>query len=175
VKAAAIVFALFGIHIGSARVLPVGYAPTWSPTADRIAYVMRGDLWVMDRDGSHRTLLVEDADDPAWGPNGRRLAFTRGGWVWTVRADGEDERRLARGAHPDWSPDGSRIAFDRNGEVLTSLWWYAGVLRHAGSGTDPSYAPDGRLAVVRDGTIVAGGRAIAEGESPDWSPTGCQH
>jgi hypothetical protein len=171
-KTAAIVFALFGIHVGPARIAHVGYAPAWSPDAERIAYVTRGDLWVMDRDGSHRSLLVADADQPAWGPNGRRLAFVRRGWVWTVRADGEDERRLAQGAHPDWSPDGSRIAFDRDGEVFTSLWWYGGVLRHAGTGTDPAYAPDGRLAVVRDGMIVAGGRAVAEGASPDWSPDG---
>jgi lysyl oxidase/WD40 repeat protein len=92
--------------------------------------------------------------------------------VWTVRADGEDERRLTRGAHPDWSPDGERIAFDRDGEVLTSRWWTASVLRPAGAGTDPAYAPDGRLAVVRDGSIVAGGRIVAEGQSPDWSADG---
>jgi hypothetical protein len=171
-KVAVIAFALFGVHVGPTRLLSVGYAPAWSPDGERIAYVTRGDLWVMDRDGAHRSLLLKNADDPAWGPNGRRLAFVRGGWVWTVRADGEDERRLARGAHPDWSPDGSRLAFDRNGEVLTSLWWSAGVLRHAGDGVEPAYAPDGRLAVVRDGTIVAGGRAVAEGASPDWSPDG---
>jgi hypothetical protein len=171
-KVAAIVFALFGVHVGPARVLPVGYAPVWSPDGERIAYVTRGNLWVMDRDGTHRSMLVRNAGDPAWGPSGRRLAFARGGWVWTVRADGEDERRLAHGAHPDWSPDGSRVAFDRDGEVLTSLWWTAGVLRHAGAGVEPAYATDGRLAVVRDGTIVAGGRAVAEGKSPDWSPDG---
>jgi hypothetical protein len=93
--------------------------------------------------------------------------------MWTVRADGDDERRLARGDHPDWSPDGSRIAFDRDGEVLTARWGYAGALKHAGEGTDPAYAPDGRLAVVRDGAIVVGGRvAVAEGMSPDWSADG---
>lgn len=171
-KTAPIVFALFGIHIGAARVAQVGYAPAWSPNAERIAFVTRGDLWVMDRDGTHRVLLVKDADEPAWSPNGRRLAFVRKGSVWTIRADGEDERRLARGAHPDWSPDGSRLAFDRDGEVYTSLWWNAGLLRDAGAGSDPAYAPDGRLAVVRDGTIVAGGRLVAEGTSPDWSPDG---
>jgi hypothetical protein len=171
-KTAALVFALFGIHVGPARIAHVGYAPAWSPTAERIAFVTRGDLWVMDGDGTHRALLVKDADQPVWGPNGRRIAFVRKGWVWTVRADGEDERRLTLGAHPDWSPDGERIAFDRDGEVLTSRWWTASVLRRAGAGTDPAYAPDGRLAVVRDGSIVAGGRIVAEGQSPDWSADG---
>ena len=142
---AAIAFALFGIHVGPHRVLHVGYAPSWSPSAERIAYVVRGDLWTADWDGRHRSLLVPTADQPAWGPNGRRIAFVRAGWVWTVRADGLDERRLARGAHPDWSPDGSRVAFDRNGEAFTARWWYGGAQKRAGAGTDPAYAPDGRL------------------------------
>ena len=169
---AAIAFALFGIHVGADRVLPVGYAPSWSPDSVRIAYVMRGDLWVADRDGSHRSLLVRGADQPAWCPNGRRIAFVRGGSVWTVRADGLDERQLARGAHPDWSPDGSRLAFDRDGETYTARWWYGGAQKDAGLGTDPAYAPDGRLAVVRDDQIYVGGIAVATGTSPDWSPGG---
>jgi hypothetical protein len=127
---------------------------------------------VADSNGTHRSLLVRVADQPAWSPNGRRLAFVRGGSVWTIRADGLDERRLARGAHPDWSPDGRRLAFDRDGETYTARWWYGGTQKHAGTGTDPSYAPDGRLAVVRDGQIFVGGNAVAVGESPDWSPDG---
>jgi hypothetical protein len=172
VKLVALAFALFGIHVGPHRTIPVGYAPAWSPNAERIAYVTRGDLWVADADGSHRARLVADADQPAWGPNGRRLAFVREGWVWTVRADGLDERKLARGAHPDWSPDGSRIAFDRDGETYTALWWYGGAQQHAGTGTDAAYAPDGRLALVVDDQILVGDQVVAEGTSPDWSADG---
>jgi hypothetical protein len=172
VKLAAIAFALFGIHVGPHRTIPVGYAPAWSPNAERIAYVTRGDLWVADADGSHRALLVARADQPAWGPNGRRLAFVRDGWVWTIRADGLDERKLARGAHPDWSPDGTRIAFDRDGETYTAVWWYGGAQKDAGTGTDPAYAPDGRLALVVDDQISVGGNVIAPGTSPDWSADG---
>jgi hypothetical protein len=172
VKTAALVWVLFGLHVGPTQISHVGYAPAWSPDGQRLAFVTRGDLWVMDGDGTHRSLLVKNADQPVWAPNGRRIAFVRDGWIWTVRADGEDERRLAPGAHPDWSPDGSRIAFDRDGQIVTALWWYGGTVRHAGEGTEPAYGPDGQLAVVRDGTIVAGGRAVAQGESPDWSADG---
>jgi hypothetical protein len=168
---AALAFALAGIHVGAHRVLPVGYAPAWSPTAERIAYVTRGNLWVADADGTHRGKLTIDADQPAWSPNGRRLAFTRAGFVWTVRLDGLDERRLAPGAHPAWSPDGKRLAFDRDGQVIT-VRCSGGGTRVAGQGEDPAYAPDGRLAVVLDGAILVDGTAVAEGESPTFSPAG---
>ncbi|MBA3842168.1 MAG: PD40 domain-containing protein [Actinobacteria bacterium] len=168
----ALAFALFGIHVGSHHTVPVGYAPAWSPNAERIAYVTRGDVWVGDADGTHRSLLVRAADQPAWGPNGRRLAFVRDGWVWTVRADGLDERKLARGAHPDWAPDGARVAFDRDGETYTALWWYGAAQKDAGAGVEPAYAPDGRLAVVQDDQIVVAGRVVAQGDDPDWSADG---
>jgi hypothetical protein len=171
VATAALLFALAGLHVGPHRILPVGYAPAWSPDGARIAYVSRGDVWTADADGTHRVRLVADADQPAWSPNGRRLAFTRGGVVYTVRVDGLDERRLAPGAHPAWSPDGARIALDRDDRIVT-LRWYGGGTVDAGAGSDPAYAGDGRLAVVRDGEVVAGGRIVDEGSEPAWSPDG---
>jgi hypothetical protein len=172
VKLVALAFALLGIHVGPHRTMAIGYAPAWSPDAERLAFVTRGDLWVADADGSHQALLTADADQPVWSPNGRRIAFVRKGFVWTIRADGLDERRLARGAHPDWSPDGERIAFDRDGEIFVARWWYGGAQRDAGPGTEPAYAADGRLAVVQDGQISVGGRIVAEGAAPDWSADG---
>ena len=119
---AALAFALLGIHIGAHRVLPIGYAPTWSPDAQRIAFVTRGNLWDADADGTHLAKLTDDADEPAWSPNGRRIAFTRDGAVWTIRVDGLDERRLAAGAHPSWSPDGREIVFTTNLTGRLNLW-----------------------------------------------------
>ncbi len=168
---AALAFALFGIHVGAQRVLPVGYAPAWRPDGQRIAFVTRGDLWVADADGSHRGRLLDDADQPAWSPNGRRLAFTRGGSVWTVRADGLDARQLGPGSHPAWSPDGERLAFDRGGRVIT-VRWYGGNARIAGAGEDPAYGPNGQLAVVQDGQIVVRGNVVGSGTEPAWSPSG---
>jgi Lysyl oxidase/WD40-like Beta Propeller Repeat len=168
---AALAFALAGIHVGAARVMPVGYAPAWSPSGERIAYVTKGNLWVADADGTHRGELDRDAGDPAWSPNGRRLAFTREGHVYTVRVDGLDERLLATGAHPAWSPDGNRIVFDRDSRVI-SVRWYGGDARVVTDGEDPAYAPNGRLAVVQNGVIVVAGQIVAEGTSPAWSPAG---
>jgi dipeptidyl aminopeptidase/acylaminoacyl peptidase len=168
---AALAFALAGIHVGADRVMPIGYAPAWSPNGERIAFVTKGSLWVADADGMHRGELVRDADDPAWSPSGRRLAFTRKGRVYTVRVDGLDERALVTGAHPAWSPDGNRIVFDRDEQII-SVRWYGGAPRAVTDGEDPAYAPNGRLAVVQNGEIVVAGQLVAEGTSPAWSPGG---
>jgi hypothetical protein len=168
---AALAFALAGIHVGADRVMPIGYAPAWSPNGERIAFVTKGNLWVADADGTHRGQLVRDAGDPAWSPNGRRFAFTRKGRVYTVRVDGLDERPLAAGAHPAWSPDGKRIVFDRDAQIV-SVRWYGGGARVVTDGEEPAYAPNGRLAVVQDGQIVVAGQIVAEGTSPAWSPGG---
>jgi Lysyl oxidase/WD40-like Beta Propeller Repeat len=162
-------FALAGIHVGGHRVMDIGYAPAWSPNGLRLAFVTKGDLWVADADGTHRTLLVRKGDNPVWSPDGRRLAFTRDGLVYTVRADGLDERRLARGAHPAWSPDGDRIAFDRDDEIV-SVHWYGGGTHLVAHGTEPAYSPDGHLAWVQDGQVVAGSRVIGTGSNPAWAP-----
>lgn len=172
-KVAALAFALFGIHVGGHRTIPVGYAPAWSANAERIAYVSRGDLWVADADGTHRTLLVKNANDPAWAPNGKRITFSRGDLVWTVRADGLDLRRLAAGGHPAWSPDGARIAYDRDGEIYSARW-FGGDARKLVAGTEPAYSSAGRLAYVRDGEVVAGTRTIGTGANPTWAPSGKQ-
>ena len=167
---AALAFALAGIHVGAHHLLNVGYAPAWSPDGQRIAFVVRGDLWDADADGSHRRLLVAKADQPAWSPNGRRLAFTRDGVVYTVRADGLDERKLATGAHPAWSPDGTHRARPGRRDLHAAL-----VRRRRegrGPGTDPAYSPTGQLAVVEAGDIVAGARDLGPGSEPTWSPNG---
>ena len=168
---AALAFALAGIHVGAERVMPIGYAPAWSPSGDRIAFVTKGNLWVADVDGTHRGEITRDAADPAWSPNGRRLAFTREGHVYTVRVDGLDERLLAAGANPAWTPDGDRIAFDRDLKIV-SVRWYGGDARVITDGEDPAYSPTGRLAVVQYGQVLVGGQIVAEGGSPAWSPGG---
>ena len=164
---ATLAFAFGGIHVGSQQILPVGYAPAWSPNGARIAYVTKGDLWVADADGTHRGPIEKHADTPSWSPNGKRLAFERGGYIWTVRADGVDERRLAQGFHPDWAPTGNRIVFDRGGEIVSDLW-YGGDARVIAQGEDPDYSPGGTLAFVRDGEIVVKGRVVADGTQPAW-------
>jgi hypothetical protein len=58
--------------------------PRWSPNGKQIAYIDRGNLWVMKANGSHKKRLTVGApryidSRPTWSPNGRYLAFVRTG------------------------------------------------------------------------------------------------
>jgi hypothetical protein len=66
------------------RLTSAGHAsgPRWSPNGARLAYLYRGNLWVMNADGSHKTQVTQAApaftdSRPTWSPNGRYLAFVR--------------------------------------------------------------------------------------------------
>src|SRR5262249_55577765 len=78
--------------------IPRSSSPDWSPSGE-IAYsqTLRGDtdIYVMNRDGSHKTRLTHDGaenDDPAWSPDGRKIAFESirdGNWeIYVMNADG---------------------------------------------------------------------------------------
>ena len=56
--------------------------PRWSPNGVRLAYIDKGNLWVMDSNGSHKKQLTGAAPKyvdsrPTWSPNGKYLAFVR--------------------------------------------------------------------------------------------------
>ena len=112
---------------------------------------------------AHARALVANADQPAWSPNGRRLAFTRGG-CGLHRPRRRRRRAAARARRA------SRVVAERRADRARPRRHdrHAPLVRrrraHAGTGSDPAYAPDGRLAVVRDGEIVAGGRASSTRE-----------
>lgn len=102
---------------------------------DRVTYSVLNDeggsdLWLMDRDGQNRKVLLDCGRDvcsePAWSIDSQVIAYTRevylpeaGGFqtgqVWTLMvATGETARLyqsdVAFGSDPSFSPDGKRLA-----------------------------------------------------------------
>jgi Tol biopolymer transport system component len=100
--------------------------PTWSPDGTKIAYVYYEDIYVINADGSGRTILTPNTpsneSEPAWSPDGTKIAFVtdRDGRysnteIYVMNADGSGQTRMTFNSmsdfHPAWSPDGAKIAF----------------------------------------------------------------
>lgn len=106
--------------------------PRWSPRGDLIAFVRRGDVYVVSPHGTGLGRIGRDWSyeseggetralaNMSWSPDGRELAYVSardgGEHVYVVDVATGRERRLTRGEEsfePAWSPDGRRIAFTR--------------------------------------------------------------
>lgn len=82
------------------------YNPSWSPDGHRIVFDDRGDLYVINADGSDLQRLTSAPQkefDPAWSPTGRIIAFVRRGAIWTLDLHTHRQRLLVRHAtQPAW-------------------------------------------------------------------------
>jgi Tol biopolymer transport system component len=104
--------------------------PSFSPDADRIAFVWDGneynwDIYVKQIGREKALRLTTDPatdDDPSWSPDGRYIAFRRyhvkgKEVIYVVPAVGGAERKLLTrcayaGGPFGWSPDGKYLAYD---------------------------------------------------------------
>ena len=91
-------------------------------SADHVAFVYAGDLWISDRDGANpRRLTSSPAEEnsPHFSPDGRMIAFAAnyGGNtdVYVISVDGGNPTRLTWHPGADipvgWSADGQSVAF----------------------------------------------------------------
>ncbi len=168
--------------IGDAmRTFGPGESPAFSADGRRIAFVRKGDVWVIGLDGSGlrqvtRTAAVEESPD--WGPDGSIVyASNRDGHFGLyVQRPGEPARRLTLPPKrwqddrtPSWSPDGRWIAFSStragrfnaelylvhpDGTGLRRVTHTAGSEDVPGDDSMPTWRPDGKSLVFvsnRDG------------------------
>lgn len=69
---------------GLAKLTHQGHAssPRWSPSGTKLAFIDRGNLWIMNANGSKKRRITDGMPRytdgrPTWSPNGRYLAFVR--------------------------------------------------------------------------------------------------
>jgi Tol biopolymer transport system component/C-terminal processing protease CtpA/Prc len=145
------------------RTITVGAEqPSWSPDGKKIAFQLRGDIWVMPAEGgSARQLTSGSAIDewPRFSPDGRSIAFfsDRSGNkdIWMMSASGGRAVQITSHAKDDFfhdfSPDGRTLVFcsDRSGNK--DIWTIdvktrrtRQLTRNPKADDDPVFSPDGR-------------------------------
>ncbi|MGA2263483.1 MAG: prolyl oligopeptidase family serine peptidase [Acidobacteriota bacterium] len=109
----------------SPRRIVEGNSPVVSPKGDRVAYLLRGQVWTVGLSGTAKPEQLIHARGSAgslrWSPDGARLAFVSDqgdhSFVGVYEIGAKEVRYLDpsvdRDAEPAWSPDGKQVAFVR--------------------------------------------------------------
>lgn len=112
-------------HIAGTDLAKIAQKVASSPDGRTLALItIKGDLILMDADGSHiRTLVSPPKETPgadiAWSPDGTKLRFTWNQRYWEVGTDGSGLHSIRPDWHADaweccgeWTPDGKFFVFE---------------------------------------------------------------
>jgi Tol biopolymer transport system component/C-terminal processing protease CtpA/Prc len=140
--------------------------PALSPDGQELAFVYRGDVWVVSsQGGSARPLTqhVEADANPLFSPDGRWIAFAskrNGNWdIFAAPSGGGAARQLTWHSGSEtphgWSPDGSKILFTTRRDTPNFGIYSVDVMslrtelmaEDFASLNGPGYSPDGKLVV----------------------------
>jgi TolB protein len=91
--------------------------PSWSPTGRKILFNAKGEIGVVNADGTGRRLVARGLE-PVWAPDGRKIVFVRNAefqgaiGIFVVNSDGSGLRKVGdAGDRPSWSPDGRWVVY----------------------------------------------------------------
>lgn len=120
--------AVRGSSLTNERLLTDGpdfeHVARWSPDGTKIAYVRQPldappSLWVMNPDGSDKTLVADEAGQFSWSPDGSQIAFvgttlpgsytTDDFALFTVNVDGTDRKLIVDGLGLIWTLEWSPV------------------------------------------------------------------
>jgi dipeptidyl aminopeptidase/acylaminoacyl peptidase len=116
---------IVGLSGGAPRKLAEGHSPTVSPQGDRVAYILKDQVWMVKLAGNEKPVQLihskGQAEDLHWSPDGSKLGFVSEredhAFIGVYDFAAQTVRYLDPGVDHDtafeWSPDSRQIAFIR--------------------------------------------------------------
>jgi len=178
---------------GAPRRLAEGHSPAVSPKGDRVAYVLKDQIWMIALDGAEKPVQAVHARGKAeglrWSPDGTKLAFVSArddhSFIAVFDPAAKTLRYLDPGVdrdrEPVWSADSQRIAFIRAAASYETFgpkregepWSIRVADVNTGRGAQLWKADVGRGSVfrgvvARDQLIWAGSRLVFPWERTGW-------
>jgi len=143
--------------------------PALSPDAKQLAFVYRGDIWIVPSKGGRAAPLtqhIETDASPIFSPDGKWIAFAskrNGNWdIFAVPAEGGLATQLTWHSGPEiphsWSPDGKSLLFSARRDTPDYTLYALDVSTLRSEVLCQDYAPINYPAYSPDGKTVVYGR-----------------